>query len=88
MIGLLLGEQAIAVVLHLMQTARPGGRMDDQGWLAGLDEAGRQRAPGARRSDAPQVGDRAPAGQTLIEPGSERAARDFWRASGTLGKPR
>ena len=66
-LALLAGEDPVSVVLDLVQPARPGGRMGDEGRLTRLDEAGRRGAPGTRRRDTPQhardVGDRAPAGQ-------------------------
>ena len=40
-------------MFHLVQPARPGGRMGDEGRPARLDEAGRRGAPGAGRRDAP-----------------------------------
>ena len=44
-LALLSGGDAVAVVFHLMQPARPGGRGGDDGWLTGLDETGRRGAP-------------------------------------------
>jgi len=45
-IGVLAGQEPVAVMLHLVQPARSGGRVADEGWPTGLDEAGRWVAPG------------------------------------------
>jgi hypothetical protein len=42
------GESSESVVFHLMQPARPDGRIGDEGWPAGLDETCRRRASGTR----------------------------------------
>ena len=52
--ALLSGEDPEAVMLDLMQPARPGGRIGDESWLTGLDEPGRQVAPKTRRRGTPQ----------------------------------
>jgi hypothetical protein len=53
-LALLSGEDPESVMLHLMQPARPGGRIGDESWLTGLDETGRQVAPKTRRRGTPQ----------------------------------
>src|SRR5271166_2340167 len=50
----LASDDPIAVVLDLVQPVRAGGRMVDEDWLAGTDEAGRRAAPGTRRRGTPQ----------------------------------
>ena len=47
--ALLPGERSESVVFHLMQPARPGGRIGHEGRQAGLDEAGRRWASSVRR---------------------------------------
>jgi hypothetical protein len=46
-IGVLASDQPVAVLFHLMQPARPGGRTGDEVRLARYDEAGGWGAPGS-----------------------------------------
>jgi hypothetical protein len=52
-LALLFRERSESVVLDLVQPARPDGRVGDEGWLAGSDEAGR-RWSAKKRGGTPQ----------------------------------